>query len=428
MRSSPLAPWRISAACALALAATAAQGAEEAAQSPGSSLQELLGLSGSVRAAQYSKDQSFRDQSGYAATSVWVTLTPPEFLKVRAYFDGRVQTQDFTRRAMTRFDLREGYAQTSFGSLDVRLGRQIIVWGRADKVNPTDVWSTRDFTLLAPDDDDQRLGVASMLATWNTAAYRVIGLWQPKWRTPALPTPPLPAGVTLQNVRPPHPAEQWGFKLDHSGGGIDWSVSWSRSIDRTPDLALLSGVSALPLGLAYQPVTTLGGDAAVPVGQYGLRAEIAYTRTQDAHDSDPFTKNRNLFLVLGAERTYYGELNFNVQALYRHTFGWSAPTGDPTRQLLAAQVDLLSNQLASDMPGASLRVNYKAWNETLESEIAAVAWAKKGDCAVFPKIRYAFTDRIKGVMGANLYHGPAQSFFGRLHRTSSAYVELRVGF
>jgi len=58
------------------------------------------------------------------------------------------------------------------------------------------------------------------------------------------------------------------------------------------------------------------------------------------------------------------------------------------------QEDLLSNQLAPDMQGASLRINYKAWNETLESELAAVAWFNKGDTAIRPKVTYAFTDEL----------------------------------
>jgi len=160
------------------------------------------------------------------------------------------------------------------GKFDLRAGRQVIVWGRADKVNPTDSWSTRDRTLLAPNDDDQRLGVASLQATWNAGAYRVIALWQPEWRYPGFSVPPLPRGVSLQNVAPAGTAKQSGIKLDHSGGGLDWSVSYAHSIDRTPDLTVLSAEPrGLAVGLVYRPITTVGADAAIPIGKFGLRVK-----------------------------------------------------------------------------------------------------------------------------------------------------------
>jgi hypothetical protein len=384
-----------------------------------------------VRAADFSKDTSFKDQSGYAVASVWVTASPQEFLGIKTYFDARAQAQDLTRSSDTSFDLREGYAQVSLGRLDVRMGRQIIVWGRADKVNPTDSWSTRDYALLVSDDEDQRLGVASLQATWNAGPYRAIALWQPEWREPVLPPPPLPPGLFLRNLAPAGAARQWGMKLDHSGEGMDWSVSLARSIDRTPDLAMLAATPAgLALAPAFHPVTVIGADAALPVGHYGLRAEVAYTHTQDPTGVDPLTKNRSVFSVIGIERTFAGVLNINAQYLYRRTFDFVPPgmISNPNMRQLAEQVDLLSNQLAPDMLGASLRVNYRALNETLESELAAAGWFKRGDSTFRPKVTYAFTDHLKGIVGGEIYHGPAQSFFGRFGPTSAAFVEVRCGF
>ena len=52
------------------------------------------------------------------------------------------------------------------GRLDVRAGRQIIAWGRADGVNPTDNLSGQDLTLLVPDDVDRRLGTTAVRASY----------------------------------------------------------------------------------------------------------------------------------------------------------------------------------------------------------------------------------------------------------------------
>ena len=64
----------------------------------------------------------------------------------------------------------------------------------------------------------------------------------------------------------------------------------------------------------------------------------------------------------------------------------------------------------------------------MESEIAGVIWFKKGDSAIRPKVTYAFSDHIKGIVGGELYHGSPDSFFGRLSPTSTAYAEVQYGF
>lgn len=64
-------------------------------------------------------------------------------------------------------NLRELYASYNWDQtfyLDV--GRQIVVWGRADGINPTDNLSPRDYTRLVPDETDQRLGNDAIKLTY----------------------------------------------------------------------------------------------------------------------------------------------------------------------------------------------------------------------------------------------------------------------
>jgi hypothetical protein len=84
--------------------------------------------------------------------------------------------------------------------------------------------------------------------------------------------------------------------------------------------------------------------------------------------------------------------------------------------------------LASNMEGTSVRIDYNAFNQTLEAELAVVLWFTKRDSVISPKLTYAFTDRVKGIVGANVWSGPADSFFGQFHRISAGFVEVRYGF
>jgi hypothetical protein len=417
---------------ALVLLALAVAGSEARSEET-SGVKDWLGISGTARASFFTKDNTFVDNAGVQCDSLWITATPHEIGGIKMYFDARIQGQFVSGNSKIRGDLREGYLEKSIANLDLKLGRQIIVWGRADKINPTDVWSVRDYRLLVTDDDDQRIGILTAQAAWNLGNQRLIAVWQPEFRPPVLPIPPQPSGTQLTNVVASPRASQAGIKFDHSGTGFDWSFSYAHAINRTPDLALRdaganNGNQPQP-GLNYNFTDVFGADAAAPIGKFGFRGEAAYIHGRNHDGLDPLAQNDNFFAVVGVERTWGGKLNLNIQYLFKHSFDYHEPGSISDSQIrsLARQARLVSNQLASAMNGASFRVNYKALNETLETEVSGAIWFKKMDSFVMLKLSYAFSDRIKGIVGANIWSGPRDSFFGRLRTTSTGFVELRFG-
>lgn len=407
-------------------------GAIRADESTGllSKAKDVFGPSGNFRLAYFERGFDFSPQRHLAVPALWLQLRPKEVEGVRTFFEGRLVVADATRTPQWKFDLREGYAEATFGLLDLRVGRQVVVWGRADKLNPTDSFATRDLTLLTTDDEEQRLGTATLQATFNFGDFRLISVWQPEWRRPGYPIPPL-AGLVLQEQDPADSWQQFGLKLDRSGGSVDWSISYASVYDRFPDLSVVgAGPGGATIGLAHNRIHVVGADLATTVGSVGLRAEAAYTRTKDDGGTDPTVKNATLYGVLGVEYSPLENLTVNVQYLYRHVFDFVAPASvaDPNTQALALQLGLLSNQMQADQHGASIRVGYKLLHETLEPELAFVGYATGGGWLVRPKVTYALTDGIKLITGATFFGGPAQSFFGRLHDTSSFFLEGRFLF
>jgi hypothetical protein len=295
--------------------------ADESSLDTGSaSWREKIGLSGSFRLGEYYRDRSFSTEKGFLNGSVWGSLKPPEIAGFKPAIDLRAQGQNLTRSSSIDVNLREAFVEKSVGPFDFRVGRQIIVWGRADKVNPTDNLTSRDFSLLVTDDEDQRSGPFAAQAIYNVDSWRITGIWQPEWRPPVFPLGALPPGVSFSYGSPQTPHEQFSLKLDNSGGAIDWSFSFFHGVDRTPDLKVLSsGAAGILLELNFQKIDVLGADFATNLGSFGVRGEASYTRTQDRQGADPLTKNSNLFVVLGADRSFYETLNINAQYLYRHT-------------------------------------------------------------------------------------------------------------
>ncbi len=180
--------------------------------------------------------------------------------------------------------------------------------------------------------------------------------------------------------------------------------------------------------LNYQAVSTLGADFAKNIGSYGVRGEAAYIRTQDEHGDDPLTKNSYVSAVLGVDRTFFSDFGVNVQYVHRHAMDWKSAksVSDPNLRRLAEQVQILALQSSAEFAGASLRLNYKMLHDTLMPELTLYGWFNNGFFR--PKITYAFSDQLQGIVGGEVYAGSDDSLFGRLRSTSSAFLEFRYLF
>jgi hypothetical protein len=188
--------------------------------------------------------------------------------------------------------------------------------------------------------------------------------------------------------------------------------------------------SGLNVGLNYNRIRVIGSDFAVNLGRYGFRGEVAYTRTENSDGTNPLIQKPNLYAVIGGDRTFGEYFNVNAQIMYRRVFGFqdSAQLSDPDIRTVASIESIITNQQFQDQAGMTLRPNYQMFNETLEMEVAFVCWFGKGESLVRPKVTYAFTDKLKGIVGWEIYGGPPDSTFGLLKHASSAFAELRYNF
>jgi hypothetical protein len=394
------------------------------------SWKDALGISGSLRAGYWSQDKNFTNNTGYSVDSAWLTLRPKEVEGFKLYLDGYVQEQDLARKEDAQSELREFYVEKSLGAFDFKVGRQITVWGRADRVNPTDNLSVSNLKLLMTDTEDQRLGVAAIQAVYNFGQYRLIGIYIPEWRSPTYPIGNS-AGASVSNFSKSGFQNQFGIKLDNSGGAVDWSFSYFDGFSKIPDLSLASpSASGLNVGLNYNRIRVIGADFALNLGSYGFRGEAAYARTENSDGTNPLIQKPNLYAVIGGDRTFFETFNVNAQIMYRHAFGFhdAARTSDPNIRTVASIESIITNQQFEDQAGMTLRPSYKMFNETLEMEVAFVRWFGKGESLIRPKVTYAFTDKFKGIVGGEIYSGPPDSTFGLLKHASSAFAELRYNF
>jgi hypothetical protein len=393
------------------------------------SLAEGLGLKTSFRAGAWTHDRELNAETLTVIGGMRARVAPA-MGAVDGFAEGYFQADSVDG---TQGDLVEGWLRLTTGDLSLKAGRQIIVWGRADRLNPSDVLSSRDYTLLVASDDEQRRGTLMAQARLGLGDFTLDGYWLPEFRDNRFPIEAEPLGAVLLPDEKVDDKGQFAAKLDRSGGRVDWSLAWFHGTDRTRDFVR----TAVPpnsrpgtftgVQQRFPKVDVFAADIAGTIGRIGWRAEAAYSRYRGTDTL--FRKNDNLWLVAGFDTDVIG-WNLNLQYSLRHIFDHVDPRRiiDPIDRAIASESAAVNNQLDRTQHGMTARIAHKWLQDTLDFELACIVYFNTGDAAIRPKLSYAINDNVHLTAGADIFVGPRLSFFGRVSDLSAGYLQLNFGF
>lgn len=319
-----------------------------------------------------------------------------------------------------RADLRTATIAIDHGRLALRLGRQIEVWGRADRLNPTDSLSPRDYRILTSEDDDQRLGLAMARADFAVSdRLQFRTYWIPEFRPTTLIFPLAPQ--ITRDDRNSDPG-QFALKLDSSGGAFDWSLSWYQGRDRIYDLALTPTLTQ-----RYNSITVLGADIAGAAGPWGWRTEAAYTTTRFDPAHDPLVRRPDLWLVAGLDRNFNGNIYANLQFSIRQILAFNTPV-DPQLQRLRQQIDILRFQQDQTQFGLTGTIRHHWSDRRWTAEALALHYIQRSQGVIRLELRHQLTPTLNLRARAQKIYGPQNSYFGRVAPASAISIEARASF
>jgi len=104
------------------------------------------------------------------------------FVSGEAIYDPRAHTDwvedDFSEKYhRTFYRLKEAYVDLAFESFDLRLGNQVVVWGKSDGMPITDVITPIDLSeYVIPDFEDQRLGIPAAKLSYYIGDFTFEGV------------------------------------------------------------------------------------------------------------------------------------------------------------------------------------------------------------------------------------------------------------
>jgi hypothetical protein len=423
-----------------------------------------FGLNGYVRSTLFAGESAMKDgcwlQSAFGETSL--TLQADKSGTGSAYTELRFRGGYEYGRDTLQLDVREAYIDLYPGNMTISLGKKIIVWGRADGLNPTNNITPQNYFVRSPEPDDYRLGNILLQSTVPLSSrIRLECIWVP-WFQPSIYRFDLfdmPDFIHLTTGNYPTGKLKNGSiagKINFETHGLDGSVSYFNGYDPLPGInpgtVIIDSAGAyLSLSPTAFRQQTWGIDFATTTRRLGLRGEFALRITEDGYKEKTHVPNPDLQYVLGMDRTI-GKFSLIVQYLGRYTFDFEPlPTMDGipvsngamdalppippamleeyfqyqfekfNRAIFYQQVEW--NHTLSVRPGLTLLY------ETLQLEIFALYYIKTREYSILPRISYSIADGLKMVAGGQYYRGPEDTNFDLLGPVlNGGYLELKYMF
>lgn len=393
------------------------------------SLLAAPGLDGSLslRLDSWSGDRQLNTRGALMAASAWGRATAD--LGAAGQMTGQAWLRDTTRvDGAPHARVRELYWRKDSGPLSLRLGRQMFAWGRADGLNPTDNLAPRDFTLLVPDDADQRQGVEAASASLRGGLGEFTLLAMPRAASHTLPLPQTPG--LRYHVAPPPSRPQWAIKWEGQGAGIDGSVSYFRGLDPVPDLLIEApSATGVDVHLRNQAARVLGADLSVVQGDLVWRAEGAWLRTDSAGPQDFRHKKSQLWVVAGADWPLREHTTLGLQLTAKRVIDYASPDtlDSPIERAVAQRQAAVSGQTAAHQAGLVWRLAQRWREDRLRAETSGLILGPQRNGVVRVQLDWAWSDQLNLQLGVHWPYGATHTSFGQLSGNRVGYVQLRYG-
>jgi hypothetical protein len=336
-------------------------------------------------------------------------------------------------------ELREFYLEADWAKNYFTLGKQQVVWGKADGLKVLDVVNPQSFREFILEDFDN-----SRIPLWMVNVERPVGdwdaqfIWTPDKTYHAFPengatyaftskqlVPSAPPGVmvNLRDVdRPKRFFEDSDVGARLSTFWKGWDITLNYLYQYTNSPVLFQSVQSGPTGPVavinprYERTHMVGGTFSNAFGDWVVRGEIGYFTshfflTNTVSDPDGILESPELTYVFGLDWTGVKDTFISAQLFQ----SWIT---DPSTGLIRDTFDTNMTFLA----------RRKFLNDTLQAEMLWIVNTKDGNGLIRPKITYEVQDNVKAWVGADIFYGNRDGLFGQFGDSDRVVMGVELGF
>mgnify|MGYP001465502605 FL=1 len=337
---------------------------------------------------------------------------------------------------------REAYVDLFFSNVEFRLGKQQVVWGKADGVFINDIVCPLDMSMfLLQDFDNIRMGLPMAKANLYLGNWMLEGLWIPKfepWQFAeagsdwefTLSVPPdtvwdlIPNVIHLNDEELPENSlenSEFGLKLSTFLLGADISLLYLDGYADHPSIQVVDTTitgSPIPtqidtyLSPTYYRSPMYGLNFSRPVFTTVIRGELGYFANRRFSNVNMQTVTSDYFSgMMGLDFTGPLGSSISFQAIHRQIMDYkSGMVDDETEQMATATIS-----------GSFLR-------ETVIASVLGLADVNEDAGLGRLDISYAWSDALRISLGGFLLWGNEDTLFGQFDVNDNIYLKIKYSF
>lgn len=333
--------------------------------------------------------------------------------------------------------LRELYVDLYFNNFDLRIGKQQVVWGKADGVFITDIVSPLNLTeFLLPDFDEIRTGVIATKFDYYLGNNTFEIIWMPiitPTETPSsssmwFVTPDFPAAPTFdyskEEINPSLENSEIFVKYSALTSNVDFEImgayTWDdyptmhveKQLDMSSGNPVLTGLNITP---EHHRLSVGGGSFSTEIKGFVIRGEAAYYmgkyfQTEDPLQKDAVIQKDYLHYLLGVD-FIVGGVNFSTQFIQQSIIDYDK--------------NIVNEETENTM---TFLARYDLFRELLHLELFSYIGLTNNDALIRPKITYNFDDSFSILLGSNIFVGDSDGRFGQYKDNSMGYLKFKYNF
>ena len=301
-------------------------------------------------------------------------------------------------------------------SLDVKFGRQIVVWGTSDSLRVLDVLNPLD--LREPglvDIEDLRMTVTMTRLDYYQKQWQLSGIAVHETRfdeTPVAGSDFNPLGPDLPEQKPSNGGShtEWAAALLGSFSGFDLSFHWARFYDDTPHLEM-DGV------LRHARLTLYGAGGQVARGNWLWKGELVYLRGLEFFALPGDQKDR-VDALLGVEYAGFDDTTLSLDVANRHLPSYDSALDGPPDFAPRNRVE------------TAFRYTAEFWNARLRTTFLAIVFGARAEDGAVLRLSFDYDLRDALVVGGGLvvYQKGDTPPFTTIDDHDRFFVRLRYSF
>ncbi len=339
----------------------------------------------------------------------------------------------------SELELRELTLEGRIGDTFFSLGKQQVVWGKADGLKVLDIVDPQSFReFILEDFDDSRIPLWTLNVEQRIGGWEFQLLWIPDptfhalpkpgatyaFTSPELvPTPPPGIEVRLEAPRRPiHPLRDSdvGLRIATFWRGWDITLNYLYQYDNQPvlrqNLTLKNGPPQVTVTPEYERTHVLGGTFGTAFGDWVVRGEMGYFSRKFFIGKNParrkgVVQSPLLHYVLGLDWAAPGDILLSGQLIQ----SWLLQhAGRSTRDRLDTTFTLLVRRLFL--------------YDNLTTEILLITNLNHTDGILRPRISYRWLEHLETWIGADLFYGDREGVFGQFGANNRLVVGIEAAF